>query len=65
MPAVCSLIPLEETDVVRLAQEQAFEGADLLSLICPELGVAPLFDPGTGCEDELPSPDASPMVIGH
>ena len=34
-------------------------------MICPELGVAPLFDPGTDCEDELPSPDASPMVMGH
>ena len=37
----------------------------MLSLICPELGVAPLFDTGTDLEDELPSLDASPMVIGH
>ena len=64
-PAVRSSIPPAKTDVVRPAHEQAFEGADLLSLICPELGVAPLFDPGTDCEDELPSSDASPMVIGH
>ena len=65
MPAVRSSIPPAKTDVVRPAHEQAFEGADLLSLICLELGVAPLFDPGTDCEGELPSPDASPMVIGH
>ena len=38
---------------------------DLLSLICPELGVAPLSDPGTDLEDELPSPDSSPVVMGH
>ena len=37
----------------------------MLSLICPELGVAPLSDPGTDLEDELPSPDSSPVVIGH
>ena len=35
--------------------EQSFGGWDLLSLICPELGVAPLVDPGTDCEDELPT----------
>ena len=28
-------------------------GGDLLGSICPELGVAPLVDPGTDCEDEL------------
>ena len=28
----------------------------MLSLICPELGVATLLDPGTDLEDELPSP---------
>ena len=30
-------------------REQSFVGGggDLLSLICPELGVAPLVDPGT------------------
>ena len=31
-------------------------GGDLLGLICPELGVTPLVDPGTDCEDELPDP---------
>ena len=40
-------------------------GGDLLSLICPELGVAPLVDPGTDLEDELPSPAASPVAIGN
>ena len=65
MPAVRSSIQPAKTDVVPPAHEQPFEGADLLSLICPEFGVAPLFDPGTDLEDELPSPDASPVVIGH
>ena len=37
----------------------------MLSVICPELGVAPLSDHGTDLEDELPSPDSSPVVIGH
>ena len=37
----------------------------MLSLICPELGVAPLSDPETDLEDELPSRDSSPVVIGH
>ena len=40
-------------------------GADLLSYICPELGVTPLLDSGTDLEDELPSPDDSSMVMGH
>ena len=31
-------------------------GGDLLGLICPELGVAPLVDPGTDLEDERPTP---------
>ena len=40
-------------------------GGDLHSLICPELGVAPLVDPGTDLEDELPSPAASPVAFGN
>ena len=28
-------------------------GGDLIGLICPELGVAPLVDPGTDLEDDL------------
>ena len=34
-------------------REQSFVGGDLLSLICPELGVTPLKDPGSDLEDEL------------
>ena len=42
--------------------EQSFGGGgDLLSLICPELGVAPPADPGTDVEDELSIP-ASPLA---
>ena len=37
-------------------------GGDLLGSICPELGVAPLVDPGTDCEDELPAPADWPAV---
>ena len=44
--------------------EQSFGGGgDLLSSICPELGVAPLVDPGTDCEDELPTPACPPAVV--
>ena len=35
----------------------------MFDYIGPELDVAPLLDPGTDCEDELPSLDGSPMVI--
>ena len=31
-------------------------GGGLLGLICPELRVTPLVDPGIDCEDELPDP---------
>ena len=65
MLAVRSSIPPAKTDVVPPEHEQQFSGADLLSFICPEFGVAPLLDPGTDLEDELPSPDTSPVVIGH
>ena len=44
-------------------REQSFGGGDLLSLMCPELGVAPLVDPGTDCEDELPTPACPPAVV--
>ena len=46
-------------------REQSFVGGDLLSLICPELGVTPLTDPGTDLEDELPTPAASPVTVDH
>ena len=41
-------------------------GGDLLGLICPELGVAPLVHPGTDVEDEQPTPvsSPSPVVVG-
>ena len=35
--------------------EQLFGGRDLLSLICLELGVTPLVDPGMDVEDERPT----------
>ena len=37
-------------------------GGDLLGLICPELGVTPLVDPGTDLEDERPTPVGSPVA---
>ena len=37
-------------------------GGDLLGLICLELGVAPLVDPGTDLEDERPLPLGSPLA---
>ena len=40
-------------------------GGDLLGLICPELGVTPLVDPGTDCEDELPDPADIQSVPDH
>ena len=40
-------------------------GGDLLGLICPELGVTPLVDPGTDVEDEQPTPAASPVPVVH
>ena len=53
--------------VFPLEREQLFGGGggDLLGLICPELGVAPLVDPGTDVEDELPTPAASPVPAVH
>ena len=35
----------------------------MLGLICPELGVAPLVDPGTDVEDERPTPVGSPSPV--
>ena len=40
-----------------------FGGGDLLSLICPELGVTPLVDTGTDVEDEWPTPAVSLLPI--
>ena len=38
-------------------------GGDLLGSIFPELRVAPLVDPGTDCEDELPAPADPPAIV--
>ena len=47
-------------DVLLHEREPLSSGEDLLGLICPELGVAPLVDPGTDLEDERPTPVGSP-----
>ena len=54
-----------EADTVPPEREQSFGGGDLLSLICPELGVAPRIDPGTDLEDELLTPANSPAAADH
>ena len=46
-------------------REQSFGGGDLLSLICPELGVTPHIDPGTDLEDELSIPASPPAADEH
>ena len=35
----------------------------MLGSIFPELRVAPLVDPGTDCEDELPAPADPPAIV--
>ena len=63
IPTIRSSILSAEADVVPPEREGG--GGDLLSLICAELGVAPLVDPGMDLEDELPSPASSPVAIGN
>ena len=49
-------------------REQPFGGGgggDLLSLICPELGVTPQVDPGTDLDDELSIPASPPAYVNH
>ena len=51
-------------------REQSFGGGggggrDLLSLICPELGVTPQGEPGTDVEDELLIPASPPADVDH
>ena len=46
-------------------REQSFGGGDLLSLICPELGVTPQIDPGTDLKDELSIPASPPAADEH
>ena len=54
-----------EAATVPSEREQSFGGGDLLSLICPELGVALRIDPGTDLEDELSDLVDSPAAAGH
>ena len=55
--------PPAEPVVVPPEREQQFGGAALFDYIDLELDVIPLLDSGTDCQDELSSPDGSPMVI--
>ena len=56
MLAVRSAIPPAKSVVVPPKHEQQLGGGvDVLNYIGPEMGVAPLLDPGTDLEDELPS----------
>ena len=50
---------------VTIVDNRGGGGGDLLDYIGPKLGVTPLLDPGTDLDNELPSPDVSPMVINH
>ena len=68
MLAVRSSIPPAKTDVVPPEHEQPFGGGGGRFAWLYLSGVecwTPLLDSGTDLEDELPSPDASPVVIGH
>ena len=49
--------------VIPPEREWLFGGGDLLGLICPELGVTPLVDPGTDMKDERSMPAISPLPI--
>ena len=49
-------------DVLPNERGTSFSRGDLIGLICPELGVAPLVDPGTDLEDELLTPVGSPST---
>ena len=52
-----------EPVVATAERRQEFGGPVWLDDIDPELEVIPLLDSGTDCQDELSSPDGSPMVI--
>ena len=56
-------LPLRQT-VPPLDDFMAIGGASLEGVANPELGVAPLVDPDTDLEDELPTPEGS-MLIGE
>ena len=55
--------PLAEPFVAAAERRQEFRGPMCLDHIDPELEVIPLLDSGTDCQDEVSSPDGSPMVI--
>ena len=55
--------PPAEPFVAPAERRQEFRGPMCLDDIDPELEVIPLLDSGTDCQDELSSPDCSPMVI--
>ena len=55
--------PRAEPFVAPAERTQEFRGPMWLDDIDPELEVIPLLDSGTDCQDELLSPDGSPMVI--
>ena len=55
--------PSAEPFVAPAERKQEFRGPVWLDHIDPELEVTPLLDSGTDCQDELSSPDGSPMVI--
>ena len=55
--------PPAEPVVTPAERKQEFRGPMWLDDIDPELEVTPLLDSGTDCQDELSSPDGSPMVI--
>ena len=55
--------PLAEPVVAPTEREQEFTAPMWLNDIDPELEATPLLDSGTDCQDELSSPDGSPMVI--
>ena len=62
---ICSMTRASTATSPPPEREQSFGGGgggDLLGSICPELGVTPLVDPGTDCEDELPTPADMPSV---
>ena len=55
---------MTDVGVLPLEHEPLFGGGgDLLGLICPELGITPLVDPGTDVEDERPTPVGSPSPV--
>ena len=60
-----SAIPSAESVLVPPERQFGGGGGDLLNYIGPEWVIDEQPDYGTDLEDELPSPDGSPMVISH